>query len=65
MRCTESAYMKKKFKLPEISDKEKSELAEACRMAYGNDAADKLMDEALAYAEQLVEARREEQTRTE
>ena len=57
--------MKKALKVPKLSDKDIEELTHAAQHAYGNDAADKLLDEAFAYAEQIAAARRGERVRTE
>lgn len=62
--------MHKKSKFPKISEKEAAELAQACRMAFGNEAADKFFDDAMAEARRLRKLRLEresdgEWTRTE
>ena len=40
----------KQFKLPKISDKEAEDLTRTCRMAFGNDEADKFFDDVMARA---------------
>ena len=57
----------KKLKLPKISDQDAAELAEACRSAFGNDAADEFFDEVMAGArtERKLRLELEQQTRTE
>jgi hypothetical protein len=59
--------MAKKSKLPKISDKEAEELAQACRMAFGDPVADEFFDEMMKEVIRLQElrARRNQQTRTE
>lgn len=59
--------MSKKFKMPNISDKEIEELTRACQLAFGNDEADTFLDEALTEAGRLQKRRdaRGEQSRTE
>ena len=59
--------MHKKLKVPKISDKEAEELAEACRMAFGDAAADEFFDEVMEGAMRLRKCResRNEQSRTE
>ena len=47
----------KKFKLPKTSDKEAENLTRACRMAYGNDEADKWFDDIMAPARAKRERR--------
>ena len=67
MRLNRKTYMSKKIKVPKISDKEAAELAEACNFAFGNDAADKFLHDALEIAEQIHKLReaRDKRTRTE
>ena len=57
----------KKSKLPKVSDKEAAELAQACRMAFGDQSVDEFMDEVFAAARAFEEAERklEEQSRAE
>jgi hypothetical protein len=62
--------MPEKFKAPKISDKLADELAQACRFAYGNEAADDFFDKIMAGARKLRQRRDEreawgEQTRAE
>ena len=59
--------MSKKFKVPNLSDKEIEELTQACCMAFGNPAADQLVEQVLEVAEHYQQLRFqfEEQTRTE
>jgi hypothetical protein len=49
--------MHKKFKAPKISEKEAAELAEACRLAFGDPAADEFLDQAIAEAKRLRKLR--------
>ena len=57
----------KQFKLPKISDKEAEDLTRTCRMAFGNDEADKFFDDVMAraIAKQEQRAARGGQTKTQ
>ena len=57
----------KKVKLPKISDREAEDLTRTCRMAFGNDEADKFFDDVMAraIAKQEQRAARGEQTKTQ
>lgn len=64
-----NTYMKKhkKFKMPKISEKEAAELAEACRFAFGDPAADEFFDKEMEEVLRLRKLRLErgQQSRTE
>jgi hypothetical protein len=58
-------YMNAKAKMPKISDKAVSEIANAARSAYSNSEADKFFEEVIDAARHYEKVFAEEQTRSE